>query len=120
MLGGAIKDYVKVSSDMQPIPESTKQDFINDIGNRTFQGSPYQFLDYGGYNLTPTDNIPGYLLAAHQYESRPEEDVKNAITRRTSGHGADRDHPHVRHAIVHSLQNHQDLLHTYLNGKVHA
>ena len=121
LLGGAIKDFIPVSMDTEPVPAAGGiQQFIGDLPNRKFQTSPYKFLqDYQSLDMGFGSNVPGFLMD-YRFVARGETDVRDAITRRSSGLGADHDHPHVRHATVHSLQKHPELLRTYLNGAVRA
>jgi len=122
LVGGAIKNFVKKPTETAAPDTSVKQ-FISNIQNRDFTSSPYAFLEqsrgYASLGLMPTNNVPGYL-SYHQYVSHPESAIRDAIVQRTSGKGADNDHPHVRQAVVRSLQKHPTLLRTYLNGAVRA
>ena len=122
LVGGAIKGYVKAPMETVA-PDTSKKQFINNISNRQFASSPYDFLNhsrsYAGMSMAPTNNVPGWLHD-YQYVAHPEELVRDAVVKRSSGKGADNDHPHIRHAVVHSLQKHPTLLRTYLNGVVRA
>ena len=120
LLGGAIKGFIPAAMDTPPPDTSGLNQFIGDIPNRAFQTSPYRFLDdYRSLSMGFGSNVPGFLMD-YRFVARGEDDVRDALIRRTSGFGADRDHPHVRHATVHSLQKHPELLRTYLNGAVRA